>query len=68
MGYGVLELAGGSHCLLPPEHEERAVYLVDGELAIDGEPVPEGALATLLPGRAVELRAASSEPLHGAGR
>ncbi len=58
MGYGELELAAGAGCTLPAEHEERAVYLVDGELAIDGEPVPVGACATLLPGRVVELRAA----------
>ena len=37
MGYGVLELATGARCVLPPEHEERAVYLVDGDLTIDGE-------------------------------
>ena len=57
MGYGVLELATDARCVLPPEHEERAVYLVDGELALDGEALPAGALATLLPGVAVELRA-----------
>jgi hypothetical protein len=60
MGYGVLELATGARCVLPPEHEERAVYLVDGDLAIDGEALPAGSMATLLPGRTVELRASSS--------
>ncbi|MEQ1801512.1 MAG: pirin family protein [Gammaproteobacteria bacterium] len=57
MGYGALELATGARCQLPAEHEERAVYLVDGELAIDGESVPAGACAILLPGRTVELLA-----------
>jgi hypothetical protein len=60
MGYGALELAACARCTLPAEHEERAVYLVDGELSIDGEPVPAGACATLFPGRTVELRAASA--------
>jgi len=60
MGYGALELAAGASCTLPAEHEERAVYLVDGELSIDGEAVPAGACATLLAGRAVELRAPSA--------
>ena len=60
MGYGVLELARDARCVLPPEHEERAVYLVDGELEIDGEALPAGSLATLLPGRPVELRASST--------
>jgi redox-sensitive bicupin YhaK (pirin superfamily) len=60
MGYGALELAAGARCVLPAEHEERAVYLVDGELAIDGEAVPATACAMLLPGRGVELRATSA--------
>lgn len=60
LGYGALELARGARCVLPAEHEERAVYLVDGDLTLDGEAVPAGACATLLPGRAVELRAASA--------
>ena len=59
MGYGVLELAKDARLLLPPEHEERAVYLVDGDLTVDGEPLPDGALATLLPGRHVELKSSS---------
>jgi redox-sensitive bicupin YhaK (pirin superfamily) len=59
MGYGVLELGAGAHCVLPPEHEERGVYLVDGELALDGEVLPPGALATLAPGATVTLAAGS---------
>ena len=60
MGYGVLELTKDACCVLPPEHEERAVYLVDGDLTIDGEALPAGALATLLPGRHVALEASSA--------
>lgn len=60
MGYGALELATGARCVLPPEHAERAVYVVDGDLAFDGEALPAGNLATLLPGRPVELRASSA--------
>ena len=60
MGYGALELAPGARWVLPPGHEERGVYLVDGELAIDGEAVPAGACATLRPGRTVELHAAGA--------
>jgi hypothetical protein len=60
MGYGALELAANARCELPPEHEERAVYLVDGDLAIDGESLPEGAFAILAPGRPVELRAGTA--------
>lgn len=60
MGYGALELAAGARCVLPAEHEERAVYLVDGELTVDGEAVPAGACAILAPGRSLELRAGSA--------
>ena len=56
MGYGVLELAAGARCVLPAEHEERAVHVVDGEVIVDGEVVPAGTCATLLPGPSVELR------------
>jgi redox-sensitive bicupin YhaK (pirin superfamily) len=60
LGYGALELAAGARCVLTAEHEERAVYLVDGELTADGEAVPVGACAILASGQAVELRAASA--------
>jgi len=59
LGYAVLELATDARCVLPPEHEERAVYVVDGSLTADGEAVPAGALATLQAGQSVELHAAS---------
>ncbi len=59
LGYGVLELATDARCILPPEYEERAVYVVDGALTVDGEGVPEGTLATLHPGQPAELRASS---------
>jgi redox-sensitive bicupin YhaK (pirin superfamily) len=60
LGYGAAELQAGAVLLLPPEHEERAVYLVNGDLKIGGEAVPEGTLATLRPDRPAELRAASA--------
>jgi redox-sensitive bicupin YhaK (pirin superfamily) len=59
VGYGAVELRAGAVLVLPPEHEERAVHLVDGALKVDGESVPEGTMATLRPGRSVELRAVS---------
>jgi hypothetical protein len=60
MGYAALELAAGARCELAAEHEERAVYLVDGDLTLAGEALPAGACAVLLPGRPVELRAATA--------
>lgn len=60
LGYGVLELAANARCVLPPEHEERAVYVVDGDLTADGEAVPAGTLATLRAGESVVLHASSA--------
>lgn len=59
MGYAAVELAAGAQWRLGTEHEERGVYLVDGDLALDGDAVPAGACAVLEPGRAVTLQATS---------
>lgn len=42
---------------MPAEHEERAVYVVQGELAVDEGMIVEGQLAVLAPGVKVRLRA-----------
>ena len=38
--YVDVQLAPGSELVLPTEHEERAIYVVDGRVRIDGEVVP----------------------------
>jgi redox-sensitive bicupin YhaK (pirin superfamily) len=48
---------------LPAEHEQRAVYVVDGRLAIDGAPVDEGTMAVLAAGGEVTLKSASGARL-----
>jgi hypothetical protein len=42
---------------MPMEHEERAVYVVHGELATQDAKIAEGELAVLAPGSQVTLRA-----------
>jgi len=42
---------------MPTEHEERAVYVAQGELATDGGKIVEGQLAALAPGVKIRLRA-----------
>jgi redox-sensitive bicupin YhaK (pirin superfamily) len=42
---------------MPVEHEERAVYVVQGELAVDEGMFVEGQLAVLAPGVKIRLRA-----------
>jgi redox-sensitive bicupin YhaK (pirin superfamily) len=44
---------------LTPEHEERGVYLVDGDLSIDGEPLEPYHMAVLAPGETATLASRS---------
>ncbi|MGH8172614.1 MAG: pirin family protein [Rhodanobacteraceae bacterium] len=49
----------GSVLELPTEHEERAVYVLDGELLVDGQLLAPGHMHVLAGGRDVEVRAQS---------
>ena len=57
--YAAAELAPGALLALPPEHEERAVYLVDGAASVAGVALEPGAMAVLAPGADVEVRASA---------
>lgn len=52
-----VELAAGAILELPPDYPERGVYLAEGQLAVDGEPLAAGQLAVLAPGQTVRLQA-----------
>ena len=45
--YVAAEFSPGGAFALEPEHEERGVYLVDGDLEIDGAPIEVGQMAVL---------------------
>ncbi|MGF6773168.1 redox-sensitive bicupin YhaK (pirin superfamily) [Paraburkholderia sp. GAS199] len=45
--YVCAHFAAGGAFALEPEHEERGVYLVDGDLEIDGTPLEVGQMAVL---------------------
>ena len=45
--YLAVDMRTGSSFSLPPEHEERGLYVVDGDVRIDAEPVAEKHLAVL---------------------
>lgn len=47
--YAVGTLAAGASLALPADHVERAVYVVEGTVALDGTVVEAGRLATLEP-------------------
>ncbi|MBL8254900.1 MAG: pirin family protein [Candidatus Competibacter sp.] len=51
------ELAAGAILELPPDYPERGVYLAEGQLAVDGEPLAAGQLVVLAPSRTVRLEA-----------
>jgi redox-sensitive bicupin YhaK (pirin superfamily) len=42
---------------MPPDHDERAIYVVNGELALGEVKIIEGQLAVLEPGKKLTLRA-----------
>ncbi|KVW25097.1 pirin [Burkholderia ubonensis] len=53
--YVAAEFADGGRLVLDALHEERAIYLVDGDLAIDGTPLDPAQMAVLAPGATVTL-------------
>jgi redox-sensitive bicupin YhaK (pirin superfamily) len=64
--YVHVQIADGATLEVPADHEERAVYVVQGELGVRGErgigdlSVTEGQLAVLAPGERTALRALGS--------
>jgi redox-sensitive bicupin YhaK (pirin superfamily) len=57
--YVAARFAPGGALTLDPEHEERGVYLVEGELALDGEPLTPGQMVVLVQGVTVTLSSAA---------
>jgi redox-sensitive bicupin YhaK (pirin superfamily) len=57
--YVAAELEAGASFLVATEHEERAVYVVSGEVTVDGDPVPEGHMAVLPDGDEALVQARS---------
>jgi redox-sensitive bicupin YhaK (pirin superfamily) len=57
MFYLAAELDAGATLTLPPEHEERGVYLVQGDVLVDGAPLPERSLAFVSSDKRIEIQA-----------
>lgn len=55
--YCALQLRAGARLPIPDEHVERALYVVDGHVAIDGSAVTRGSLAVLAAGARPSLAA-----------
>lgn len=58
MFYLDARLFAGSRLKLPSEHEQRAVFPVDGEVMLNGESVSQGAMAVVVPGMDAVLECA----------
>ncbi|SDD59605.1 pirin family protein [Paraburkholderia lycopersici] len=56
--FAAAEFDAGGALGVDDEHEERAVYLVDGDLTIDGEALQVSTMAVLTPGAEVKLESA----------
>jgi len=54
--YVAAQFSADSAVTLDPEHEERGVYLVEGDLSIDGDVLPAGQMAVLKTGYSADLR------------
>jgi len=73
MFYVAAEMEAGARFELPPEYPERAVYVVEGELIVDEEPLAQCHMAILPAGRTVTVEARSrvrlmllgGEPMDG---
>jgi redox-sensitive bicupin YhaK (pirin superfamily) len=61
--YAAAELDPGTTLAVPPEHEERGVYVVDGDVTIGETAVEAGSLAVLAEGVEVPVRAPFSATL-----
>jgi len=56
-------MAAGATLPVSPRHDERAVYLVDGEAEIDGVRLEQGTLYVLKPGLPIAVRAVTGASL-----
>jgi redox-sensitive bicupin YhaK (pirin superfamily) len=62
--YADILLQPGAVLPVDPDHEERALYTLSGEIEIGGSRYPAGQLLVLQPGLSVSVRAAGDVPAH----
>lgn len=63
MHYLAAELDAGATLTLPPEHEERGIYLVQGDALVSEVLLPERSLAILPGGKPIEIKAKTQSRL-----
>ncbi|MEK1905908.1 MAG: pirin family protein [Pseudomonas sp.] len=57
--YAELKLQAGASLMIPAEHRERALYLIEGEATLEADDLPLQGLAVLPEGEALTLSASS---------
>jgi redox-sensitive bicupin YhaK (pirin superfamily) len=57
--YAEVKMQNATTLLIPAEHEQRALYVIEGEMLLDGEPVEPRSLVVLEPGTEPTLCAES---------
>jgi len=57
--YAEMKMQTATTLLIPEEHEQRALYVIEGEMKLDGEPVEPRSLVVLEPGSEPTLCAES---------
>lgn len=55
--YAAARMDAGSAFVLDARHDERALFVVHGTVAVDGEPIPMQAMAVLAPGQEAVIEA-----------
>jgi redox-sensitive bicupin YhaK (pirin superfamily) len=55
--YADIRIDAGATLTLPAEHEERGLYILAGEIEIEGERFEPGAMLVLRPGNAIDVQA-----------
>ncbi|AKJ67240.1 pirin [Pandoraea thiooxydans] len=56
--YVAVEMQAGASFDVPPEHAERGLYVVDGDVTVDGQTLPPQRLGVLAPEQTVTVAAA----------
>ncbi len=63
MGYAAADLTAGTELAIAPEYPERAVYIVNGKVAVDGSDHEPGRLVVLPPGATTVITARADSRL-----
>jgi hypothetical protein len=65
--YADIRLAAGATLTVPPEHEERGIYVLTGEIEIAGDRFEAGSLVVLRPDRPVDIHARDAAHIMALG-